>query len=77
MLLSHVGGKLNFFIFEYKYIVRPIKRLEILPGMRIFTQNLHNSYVKRFTTKNIVKELYSIELKKILKRINLNSTWKW
>ena len=33
MLISYVVRKLDFFISEYKYIVRPIKRLEILPGM--------------------------------------------
>ena len=72
MLLSYVDKKFDFFIFEYKYIVRPIKRLEILPGMRIFTQNLQFSMVKGFMSKNIVKELYFVDFKQILKRISFN-----
>ena len=51
MLLSCVVRKLDFFISQQKYIVRPIKRLEILPGMRISTRNLQNFYVKIFMAK--------------------------
>ena len=76
MLLSCVVRKLDFFISEYKYIVRPIKRLEILPGMRISTQNLQNLYVNIFMAKNIVKELYFVDFQQILKGISFISNGK-
>ena len=73
MSLSYVVRKLNFFIHEKKYIVRPIKQLEILPGMRISTRNLQNFYVKIFMEKNIVKELYIVDFQQILKGISFIS----
>ena len=76
MLLSCVVRKLDFFISQQKYIVRPIKRLEILPGMRISTQNLQNFYVKIFMAKNIVKELYIVDFQQILKGISFISNGK-
>ena len=75
MLLSVVDRKFDFFILEYKYIVRPIKWLEILSGMWISTQNLRFFIVKGFMAKNIVKELYFVDFKQILKRIYFNSNW--
>ena len=76
MLLSCVVRKLDFFISQQKYIVRPIKRLEILPGMRISTQNLQKFYVKRFMAKNIVKELYFVDSHQILTGISFISNGK-
>ena len=56
--------------------MRPIKRLEILPGMRISTQNLQKFYVKRFMAKNIVKELYFVDSQQILTGISFISNGK-
>ena len=56
--------------------MRPIKQLEILPGMRISTQNLQNVYVKRFMAINIVKELYFVGFEQILKGISFISNGK-
>ena len=65
-----------FFISQWNYMVRPIKRLEILPGMRISTRNLQNFYVKIFMAKNIVKELYIVDFQQILKGISFISNGK-
>ena len=54
----------------------PIKWLEILPGMRISTQNLQKFYVKRFMAKNIVKELYFVDSHQILTGIFFFFEWK-
>ena len=56
--------------------MRPIKQLEILPGMRISTQNLQNFYLKRFMSKNIVKELYFVDFQKNFKGISFVSNGK-
>ena len=56
--------------------MRPIKQLEILPGMQISTQNLQNIYVKRFMAIDIVKELYFVGFEQILKGISFISNGK-
>ena len=56
--------------------MRPIERLEILPGMPISTQNLQNIYVKRFMAINNFKELYFVGFEQILKGISFISKEK-
>ena len=44
--------------------------------MQISTQNLKQFYVKRFMAKNIVRELYFVDFKQILKGISFISNVK-